>query len=283
MVLKTLTALGLSWLVGGCAWRQVSVEPALRPEPVWLLGELHDSPHAHRARFRDLEQRVTAGWRPTLVMEQFDREQQPDLDAALARCADPQCVVRAVGGPGWDWALLTPVLALAQQHRLPVVAGNVSRADASRVVREGLSAVLSPALMQRFGLPGSLTPTVQAALEKAVDDGHCGQLPAAWVSRMAMAQVARDVWLAQLVQAHAAQGVVLLAGNGHVRHDLGVPHWLRQIGLTGVWSVGYEEPEAGDQAPQPPAAKRYDQLRSVPPHPRADPCANLRMGTGDRR
>ena len=85
MVLKTLTALGLSWLVGGCAWRQVSVEPALRPEPVWLLGELHDSPHAHRARFRDLEQRVTAGWRPTLVMEQFDREQQPDLDAALGR------------------------------------------------------------------------------------------------------------------------------------------------------------------------------------------------------
>lgn len=249
----------------------------LRTEPIWLLGEVHDSPRAHRARWRDLAQRVEAGWRPTLVMEHFDRERQAELQAAMDACADAPCVVQRAGGPGWDWPLLSPVLTLALQYRLPVVAGNVSRTDAARVVREGVQAALPTAVMQGFGLPGSLTSEVQAAQVQAVDEGHCGQLPAALLPRMAQAQVARDVWMAHQLLQHARQGVVLLAGNGHVRRDVGVAHWLRQAGGPAAWAVGYEE----EGVPVP--ARRYVQLRRVAPHARPDPCATWRPGSGQAR
>lgn len=249
----------------------------LRPAAVWLLGEVHDSPHAHEARWRDLAQRVHKGWRPVLVMEQFDRDRQAALDMAMAACADAACVVQRAGGDGWDWPLLTPVLQLALQYRLPVVAANVSRADAARVVREGIGAALAPDLLQRFGWPGSLTPGVRAALELAVDQGHCGQLPKGLIARMATAQVARDIWMAEQLRQHAVHGAVLLAGNGHVRSDAGVPHWLRQVGVQDIQAVGYEE--QGIEVP----AGHYDQLRRIPLHPRSDPCASLRMGSGAAR
>ena len=43
---------------------------------------------------------------------------------------------------------------------------------------------------------------------------------------MARAQFARDAVMARALAAHAERGVVLLAGNGHVRRDIGVPRWL---------------------------------------------------------
>ncbi len=43
---------------------------------------------------------------------------------------------------------------------------------------------------------------------------------------MAQAQFARDAVMADVLRRHSQRGAVLLAGNGHVRRDLGVPRWL---------------------------------------------------------
>ena len=237
--------------------------------PLWLMGELHDSPHGHAARLADLQQRVQTGWRPVLVLEVFDRERQGELDAARQACADAACLVQRAGGPGWDWALVQPLLQMALDQGLPLVAANVSRADASRVIQEGLSAVLPEALLREASWPQSLDG-VMAAQQQAVDRGHCGLLPVSLLPRMAQAQVARDLWMAHVLRQHAAQGAVLIAGNGHVRRDIGVPYWLQRLGQTQALVVGYEE--AGSAVPE----GRYDLLRQVPPHPRPDPCEALR-------
>ena len=50
---------------------------------VLLLGEVHDNPDGHARRYAWLEARVDAGWRPTIAMEQFDRDRQADLDRAF--------------------------------------------------------------------------------------------------------------------------------------------------------------------------------------------------------
>ena len=247
----------------------IGIRLAADRSPLWLMGELHDSPHGHAARLADLQRRVQAGWRPALVLEVFDRERQAQLDAARQACADAACLVQRAGGPGWDWALVQPLLQLAIDHRLPLVAANVSRADASRVVKEGLGAVLPEALLREAGWPQSLEG-VMAAQQQAVDLGHCGLLPASMLPRMAQAQVARDLWMAHALRQHAAQGAVLIAGNGHVRRDAGVPYWLQRLGQPQALVIGYEE--AGSDVPE----GRYDLLRQVPPHPRPDPCESLR-------
>ena len=84
---------------------------------------------------------------------------------------------------------------------------------------------------------------------------------------MARGQLARDAVMAGTLRAHAAHGVVLLAGDGHVRRDLGVPRWLTVEEARRSWVVGYLE--EGNEAP--PGA--FDAVVRVAPAERPDPCA----------
>jgi len=254
-----LLAAGLA----GCA----SLPEALTQRPALLLGEVHDNVEGLTKRNELIEKRIAAGWRPAIAMEQFDRERQADLDAAMTRCADADCVIAAASAPNarWAWPQLRPVIELALRHRLPLLAANVSRADAARIVREGYAAALDPALIARYGLRSPLPIDLLATQASEIDEGHCGKLPKSMLPGMVRAQVARDVWMAELVRAHAARGVVLLAGNGHVRRDIGVPRWLNQA--EGIASIAFVEAEVGGGI--------YDAELVVARQPRPDPCATL--------
>ena len=63
-----------------------------------LLGEVHDNPEGHHQRYTYLQQLVEAGWRPAIVMEQFDRERADDLRSAMQGCRDADCVITKAGG-----------------------------------------------------------------------------------------------------------------------------------------------------------------------------------------
>lgn len=244
---------------------------AVDPPEVLLLGEVHDSAPGHAARLERLQARLAADWRPAIAMEQFDREQQGALDAAMRDCADAACVIAhaAPGKSGWHWDYYAPMIQLALDYDLPLYAANLSRADASKVVRDGFTAALSPALIAGYHLD-ALPQALVTAQETEVRDSHCGQLPEPMVGPMARAQIARDVVMAQTLRDHASTGAVLLAGNGHVRRDIGVPYWLRQAGLAPV-AVGFLEPGG--------AADAFDEVVSIPEVERPDPCAAFGSAT----
>jgi uncharacterized iron-regulated protein len=248
-----------------------SAPPAVTPR-VLLLGEVHDSAAGHAARAALLRRELEAGWRPAIAMEQFDTAQQPALDAAMRDCADAACVVAraAPAKAGWTWAYNEPVIALALEFRLPLLAANQSRADASKVVKDGFGAALPPGLVARYALD-ALPAGVLAAQEAEVRGSHCGMLPETLVAPMAKAQIARDVVMAETLRTHAADGVVLVAGNGHVRGDIAVPYWLRREGLA-PRAVGFLEPGA-DAAP-------FDRVERIPATQRPDPCAGFKPPGG---
>ncbi len=270
----------------GCA-----TEPTMSGAQILLLGEVHDNPHGHQQRFLDLQKRVAAGWRPAIVMEQFDRENQAALAQAQATCANAQCVINAAGGKRWEWPYYAPVIELALRYRLPLIAGNVSRAEAATVMKQGVAAVFSPQTMQSFRLDEPLPADLFDGQRRAIETGHCGKLPQAMaqgmVQGMVQAQVARDVWMAKMLLDNApSRGAVLLAGNGHVRRDLGVPRWLVMAAISNT-SVepktrvyGYVE----EQHPADPAdpAAAYDVTHTVAAHPRPDPCLALSTFTTRR-
>jgi hypothetical protein len=61
----------------------------------------------------------------------------------------------------------------------------------------------------------------------AIAVGHCNLLRAEELPARARAQIARDIIMAQMIRPYLNRGGVLLAGNGHVRRDIGVPFcWL---------------------------------------------------------
>ncbi|WP_374554671.1 ChaN family lipoprotein [Thermomonas sp.] len=241
--------------------------PAQAPR-VLLLGEVHDSAAGHAARAALLRKELEAGWRPAIAMEQFDTVQQPALDAAMRDCADAACVVDRVapGKAGWTWAYYQPVIALALEFKLPLLAANLSRGDASKVVKDGFAAALPAGLIARYRLD-ALPADVLAAQETEVRDSHCGALPEMLVAPMAKAQIARDVVMAETLRTHADRGVVLIAGNGHVRRDIAVPYWLRRDGLA-PRAVGFLEPTSD--------AAAFDAVERIPATTRPDPCAGFK-------
>jgi len=256
--------------LAGCAHAPVAAwEQRLRGDTLALLGEVHDNPEAHRLRAAVLQRACDAGWRPALVMEQFDIDRQADIDRSRReRPGDARHLVAQAAGvrSGWNWALYEPVIALALRHELPLRAGNLPRAQAARLVREGFDAVFDAARVTSLGLDVPADAAWQAAQEREIDAGHCGALPANLWPGMARAQFARDAVMAQLMREHGRDGAVLLAGNGHVRRDIGVPRWLGDVS-TRVLSVGFvETTEDGT----------FDDVVVTPRAPRGDPCATFR-------
>ena len=243
---------------------------------ILLMGEVHDNPEGHRHRFEDLQKLVVAGWRPAIAMEQFDRENQAQLNQAQAECKDADCIISKQANKRWDWPLYRPVIQLAIDYKLPLLAANLSRTDAAKLMREGYAAVLDQGTIQSYRLDQALPAAILNGQRIAMEAGHCGKMPDEIVPSMVRAQVARDVWMAKVVADHASNGVVLLAGNGHVRSDLGVPQWLSASARAQMQSHGYVETEK-DSGNKPSAAKQYDITHVIKAHVRPDPCKSINV------
>ena len=148
---------------------------------------------------------------------------------------------------------------------MPIVAANVSRVDARRVVRQGL---------QALGFDPNVPPDVADAQASEIVDSHCGLLDAADARRLVAAQVARDQFMARMIERVAPQAVVLLAGNGHVRSDIGVPRWLKPATRRRSVAIGLLEPGTSVQG------VRFDVVLRTPEQSRTDPCEAMRAAPG---
>ncbi len=252
----------------------------LRSARYVLLGEIHDNAAQHRLRAALLRALLADG-RPTrVVFEQIDREHNA---AVAAAGRDTEAVVSAgqLDKKGWRWPLHRPLFNAALVGGASVVGGNLSRAEASGVVRGGVA--LAPADLQRWltapdpadGSPAAWTATQDALLRQQVDTGHCGALPPAMIAPMALAQRARDAALAAaMTSAPPSVRVVLIAGNGHVRRDIGVPHYLAAAPTEGVVSIAFlERAEEGAMVADGP----YDEAWFTARVERPDPCAAFHL------
>ena len=255
---------------GWCLALSAAAEPA-----IYLLGEIHDNPAGHALRLEQIADIVRSASQPVIAMEQFDREQQAALSAAQQECPDAACVIAKAGGKGWEWDFYKPVIDLALRQRIPLVAANVSPQDARLVVRDGLDAALNATVRKAFGLTAGVPPEVDAIQREAVFQGHCRMVPKSALGGMALAQVARDVWMAHVLREHPQSTVLLLAGNGHVRKDAGVYHWLSPAERQRTRVHAYLE------APDSEDAALFDQIHPIAAVTREDPCAAFRAATGN--
>jgi uncharacterized iron-regulated protein len=252
-------------------------EHRLRGDAIALLGETHDNQKQQQLRFEILKRSIDAGWRPAIAMEQFDREHQADIDRARAtRPLDADYLIEQAStrhdkqGAGWNWDYYRPYVALALEHHLPLLAANLSRSDAEQIVHHGYGAVFDAATIRDLELEQA-PPGLRSSQEKEVEEGHCHALPKELLPEMARAQIARDAVMAAVLRTHAANGVVLLAGDGHVRRDLGVPRWLGAAVLPRALSVGFLERGVTD-----PPIEAFDEVIVTEAAARPDPCAALR-------
>ena len=207
---------------------------------IFLLGEIHDNPNGHSLRFDLVMQLILQGKNPVVAMEQFDRENQASLDLALTICKDVDCVLDTAGSPGWDWRFYKPLVQLALDKKITLVAANLSNADVRKVMGGGYSAVFSPQAIAKYNIDQHSNQLLSIQ-RKSIREGHCNMLPLNAIDPMVQGQIARDVWMASVINRFDDRTVILIAGNGHVRKDVGVFQWLYPENQSQTQVHGYVE------------------------------------------
>lgn len=190
----------------------------LRPTDIWLLGEQHDAP-SHQARQREvLESLLARNELAALVIEMAERGVSTKGLPHNASEAQVQHALRwsASEAAGWDWAVYGPLVMQTVRSQVPVLGGNLPRAEMH-------------AAMQDTTLDQRLAPPAWQRQQTQIREGHCQLLPETQVIPMTRVQLARDLSMAQTIGSALVPGktVLLVAGNQHVRRDLGVPQHLR--------------------------------------------------------
>jgi uncharacterized iron-regulated protein len=258
---------------------------------VVLVGEIHDNPDHHRLEARLLRAFAAHHPSPSVVFEMLDREQQATVDAALREHpGDADALSRAVGweSTGWPpWPVVRPVFEAAIEVNAALLAGEIRRPSAMRIATQGPAAV-DPLLDRTFDLHDPPPPDEQAALRREMAEAHCGLLPEDMLDAMALVQRTRDALLAELVHRGAARGhgALLVAGDGHVRRDRGVPAQLARAYRTASLAIGLLEVQKDLTRPEAYAGAfdarelPFDVVWFTPRVSDADHCAEIRRHSG---
>ena len=233
------------------------LESAL-PTDVLLLGEQHDAPDHQRLQRDTVQWLAARGQLAGVVLEMAERGHST---AALARGATEAQVQSALqwNDAAWPWSAYGPVTMAAVRAGVPVLGGNLPRSAMA-------------AAMQETRWDTHLATTARQQLLDALQDGHCGMLPAARLPAMARIQIARDASMAKTAQeaVRPGQTVLLVAGGEHVLRHRGIPtHWPQNI-RSKVASAHTEQAQAAIKT-------GVDIVVATPPLPPHDACEALRL------
>lgn len=231
-----------------------AVLAALLPADLLLVGEQHDAPQHQHIQRALVEQLAARGALAALALEMAEAGTST---AGLPRDAGEDRVRAALrwDDAAWPWRAYGPVVMAGVRAGVLVLGANLPRSQMR-------------AAMADTTLDARLPPAALQAQQTAIRDGHCNLLPATQIVPMTRIQIARDLRIAQTVQAARAPGrtVLLVAGAGHVLRDRGVPVHLAPELTTRVLVL-----RAGDGT-EPQA----DRVLNTPALPPTDYCAALR-------
>lgn len=238
-----------------------------------LLGEIHDNPTHHQIRGSLLT--ALAARKPAVVFEQFARSAGPIPAPAAGESEESWLDAHGFDRKAWRWPLHQPVIDAAIAHAGSLWGSNVPREALRSVVRQGTSA--APPELSALITRAPLDSVAQAGIDQELFEGHCGKLPQEMVPGMRAAQEVRDAAMTDAMLSAAATGPAwLIAGDGHVRMDMGVPRLLRKVAPgKRTLVVGFVERGTDDAVPGAAAAQRYQVLVVTTPAPREDPCLGL--------
>lgn len=267
-------------LAAGCAHQS----PALTSDAEWqqtlaqwsdvqviALGEQHEQIAHHQweaqtVKLLAAQQRLSA-----LVIEMAPAG---GSTAGLAKTATDEEAQQALlwqsggAGGGWPWKDYGPMVMNAVRAGVPVLGGNLPRAQMKQIMGEARYDSHLPAAGWQLQLD-------------AIKEGHCGLLPESQFAPMARIQLARDESMAKVTaaavqqQSQPGQAVMLVAGRGHVRSDIGVPTWLPA-------NLKQKVAIAQSDKAQSAINMKADKLLTLPGSPSEDQCAKLRKQWSNR-
>jgi len=238
-----------AWVApGGARLAADGFTARLARESVVLLGESHDNPEHHRWQLQVIA--ALHAQRPDMVLafEMLPRRVQPALDRWAAGELTEREFLREVDWSrvwSFDAQLYLPIFHFARMNRIPMLAVNVERTLTRAVAEGGYDSV---PVESREGVTRPAAPSAAylASLlpvwaEHAHSRGGKDAKPDAGDPVFLRFVESQQVWdraMAQGIAAAAARSpaplVVGVMGTGHLAYGYGVPHQLRDLGVTRI-------------------------------------------------
>ncbi len=192
-----------------------------------FIGEVHDNPDHHLIQVQILQALLETSVRFTIGMEFFQVKQQATLDRYLQRELNEEEFLKEAdwqGNWGFDYHLYRPLLLLARQHGIRVIALNAPPGIVRKVAREGLRALdgeESSQIAQEIDLKNE----AHRNQVKAVYERHPKEVLKSF-DHFFEAQAVWDETMAEKLAEHlrlTGDKVIVFSGNGHIDHKFGIP------------------------------------------------------------
>ena len=262
-----LTAAEILDLASGNEISEPVLAERLRSSDVVLLGELHDNPFHHQARASFIPRFTDS--KTTIVAEHLPAGRRVNVTGDLGSDLEAAGFNRS----GWGWPLHQPLFESVLGRGYTLIGGNLPAGFSKELVAQGQAAMALS--MARSYEQSILSDTARIQLEQDLIDGHCGKLPEKYLAPMKLVQRATDISMATALLAH--RPAVLVAGNGHVRRDYGVPQVLVALDPSlKITSVGFYESGADRAELIKSLAGRYDFIWLTDKTQRSDPCEDFK-------
>lgn len=196
-----------------------------------LLGEKHDNPKHHIIQNDILKTYLSEG--DLVVFEMLNSEQQPAIENYLEGTVSFNDLPAKLNWQksGWpDWSYYGPLFKTAKANGAQILFGSYPKP------------VLMKQTMLKIARPKVFSDELMVELDEQIRISHCQMLPDEMVRPMSNLQVIKDDLMAkQLATKSTTAKAFLIAGNGHVRRDRGVPAHLRFMNKESIFVLGLIE------------------------------------------
>lgn len=234
-----------------------------------LLGEQHRNEEHHRLRGELISS--FSSDKIVVVAEHLDFGKtvswKDDLQVDLEQ--------GGFSAKGWKWPVHQSLFEPLKKSSIELIGGNITREDAKAVAMGGVGKLDASIAEVLKATP--YTPQASEALAKDIKIGHCNALPEGMLTPMSLAQQAKDSAMSLTLLRSVKPIRFLVAGNGHVRKDYGVPRVLKGVYPDEkTLSVGFvEEAEFSGKNTQE-YRELYDVIVVAGNSPREDHCAKFK-------
>ena len=196
-----------------------------------FAGEVHDKKSHHKLQLDMIRALNEAGVDLAIGVEMFPREDQQDIDRWIWGSMEESDFIK-VYKRQWrlPWSNYREIFLYAREHRLPVVALNVSRKIIHQVFTGGVASLTGEQMEQ---LPPGLVCDVDQEYEAFIREAMEGhEMDDATFEKFCAAQVVWDAAMAKsavdYLDKNPEKKMLVLAGNGH-SWKRGIPQRVEKL------------------------------------------------------
>lgn len=238
-----------------------------------LIGEKHDNPDHHQIQSLLLGRLVTS--RSVVTFEMLQQQQTSMFDISATSLSELKSQLQWNQlNRGWPWEFYGPLVLRVLDGGADVVGAGFDKQELMQIYRGNIPEQYRDLMALDY------SESLQQTLTEDLEISHCHKLPKTQIQPMVIIQRLRDLAMAKAMKrdfGEDGEQSILIAGNFHVRRDVGVPLYLDSLDpQKRIVSLSIQEvPAEVELLPMEDENTLYDFIWFTPAIVEKDYCADL--------